>query len=104
MTKRILTPEDNEFRSLPAIFPGVSKRLAVGAASAQSDPFGETTGLIRLMATTDCYVAFGANPVATSSSLFLPAGAIEYFGVSPLDMIACLQVSSAGFINIVEAR
>jgi hypothetical protein len=104
MSKVIFTPEDNESRPLPAIFPGVSQRVAVGGSSTQSAAFGDSTGMIRLAPTTDCYVAFGLNPTATNASLFLPAGSIEYFGVSPGEKIACLQVSSAGFLNVVEAK
>lgn len=104
MSKVIFTPEDNEARPLPAIFPGTSQRLAVGGSSNQSAAFGETTGMIRLSPTTDCFVAFGANPTATNASLFLPAGSVEYFGVSPGEKIACLQVSTAGHLNVVEAK
>lgn len=101
--KTIHTPEDDEGRGIPAIFPGFSQRLQIGATSSQSIPMGATTGIVRLCPTSDCYVAFGANPTASSSSLLLPAGAVEYFGINPGDKIAVLQVSSGGYLSIIEA-
>jgi hypothetical protein len=104
MTNKIIhTPEDDESRGIPAIFPGSSQRLAVGSSSVQSTSMGETTGLVRLSASTDCYIAFGTNPTATNASLYLPAGMVEYIGINPGEKIAVLQVSAAGFLNIVEA-
>jgi len=103
MTKIIHTPEDDESRNLPAIFPGASQRVAVGAASVQSTVLGPQTGLVRVCASTDCNIAFGINPVATATSLYLPAGAIEYFGVNPGEKIAVIQVSTGGFLFITEA-
>lgn len=104
MTKQIHTPEDDESRSIPAIFPGVSQSLAVGAVSTQSSAFGSSTGLIRVCPTVDCYIEINSNPTATTSSLYLPAGAVEYFGCNPEDKLAVLQVSAGGYINIVEAK
>lgn len=104
MTNKIIhTPEDDESRGIPAIFPGSSQTVAIGATSVQSSSMGSTTGLIRLTASSDCYVAFGPNPTATNASLMLPAGMVEYFGINPGDKVAVLQVSAAGFLNIVEA-
>lgn len=101
--KIIHTAEDDESRVIPAVFPGNSQRVAIGASSVQSSAMGETTGLVRLTGSSDCYVSFGSNPTATTSSLYLPAGAIEYFGINPGDKIAVLQASTAGYLNIVEA-
>jgi hypothetical protein len=101
--KSIHTPEDDESRGIPAIFPGISQAVAIGAISAQSTAIGQTTGLVRLCASSDCFVAFGSNPTASSSSLFLPAGMVEYFGINPGDKIAVIQSSASGFLSIVEA-
>ncbi len=104
MSKIIHTPEDNESRPLPAIFPKNSQRLTIGGSSAQSIAFSSSTGLIRLCPTVDCYVDIGSNPTATNGSIYLPAGSIEYFGCSPGEKVAVLQVSTAGFLNVVEAQ
>lgn len=103
MTNKIIhTPEDDEGRGIPAIFPGASQRVAIGATSVQSASIGDTTGIVRLSASTDCFVAFGTNPVATVNSLYLPAGMVEYLGINPGEKVAVLQVSAAGFLSIVE--
>lgn len=95
--------EDDESRPVPAIFPGAASKVLIGAASAQSGAFGSSTGLIRIACSVGCFIAIGANPVADSNSLFLPAGMVEYFGVSPGQKIAVIQNTEAGFLSVVEA-
>jgi hypothetical protein len=47
-------------------------------------------------------VAFGTNPTATSSSLYLPANVPEYFAVRESCEVAVLQVSTGGTLSVVE--
>jgi hypothetical protein len=54
---------------------------------------------------TGCWVAFGAaGVVATvaSGSIYLPANTPEYFWVVPGEIIAVIQDSAAGVLNIAE--
>lgn len=103
---------------------GRVQNLSIGASSVQSAPFtavnqntsGLDTGLltslptgtthVRLVATTDCWVAFGTNPTAssTSGSILLPANSVEYFPVDTSDLIAVIQNASAGTLNISECE
>lgn len=56
---------------------------SVSGASAQSAAFNARTKYVRLYTDTLCYIAFGTNPTAvTASSMPLPAGLPEYFGVT----------------------
>ena len=60
---------------------------------------------MRLFCTQDAYVAFGANPTAnTTSSMFLPGGIIEYYGVTPSTKIAVIQSTAAGTLYITEGQ
>ena len=93
---------DHRGRPIPALTPGDSQRVAVGVSSAQSAALGSETIIVRAIADVDCYLAFGANPTATTSDLFLAAGAAEYFGVTPGTKIAVLYTGSTGYLNIVE--
>jgi hypothetical protein len=82
--------------------PILTQPVAVGASSTQSAAFTAYTKTVRLIANTDCYVAFGSNPTASTSSLFLPAGSIEYFRVQPGSQIAVIQSTLAGTLNLSE--
>ncbi len=85
-----------------AIIPGVSQVVEVGNESAQSDAFATTTTIVRLYSDEDAYIAFGADPEADESSMVLPGGIVEYFGVVPGTKIAALMVTTGGNLNIVE--
>lgn len=86
---------------LQAVLPGTAQTVAF-TTTTQSAALGANTVHVRLIATAACYVAFGANPTATSANMMLPPNVAEYFIVTPATKIAALQVSSGGNINITE--
>ena len=56
--------------------------LSVSGTSAATSFLNEKTTLVRLQADTNCFVIFGTNPTAiTSSSTPLSVGTPEYFAV-----------------------
>ena len=95
---------DHRGRPIPALTPGDSQRVAVGVSSTQSTALSLETIIVRVVADVDCYLAFGANPTATNTDLFLASGDTEYFGVTPGSKIAVLRSAGDGFLNIVEVR
>jgi len=72
------------------------------STSVQSSAFGASTHLVRLVATTNCYVAFGTDPTADTSSLLLIANVPEFFGVKPGEKVAVLRSASDGTLSIAE--
>lgn len=106
--------------------PALSQTIAIGAGSIQSAPFSmavapggsytltgspmtspNQTMHVRLVATSDCWIAFGANPTAVASgtaSVLLPAGVPEYFWVYPGERVAAIQSSAGGSLNIAEMQ
>ena len=106
--------------------PALSQTIAIGGGSVVSAPFstygfqgayadGPVKGVpitqpnntlhVRLVATSGCWVAFGATPVAAVGSaacILLPAGVPEYFWVYPGERIAVIQDTGAGSLNIAE--
>ena len=107
--------------------PALSQTLAIGAGSIQSAAFQtyspqgsysaasvvygtpittpNNTLHIRVVGTSDSWIAFGANPVAAVASvacILLPAGVPEYFWVYPGERIAVIQNSAAGSLNVAE--
>jgi hypothetical protein len=73
-------------------------------ASTQSVAFNAQTTVVRIVATTNCNIRFGANPTATVANLYLPAGVVEYFRVTPGDKVAVIKFtgSSAGSLFVTE--
>jgi hypothetical protein len=57
--------------------------------------------VVRLIATSDCYVKFGDSDVAaTSSDMLLKGSLAEYFTLGGRKYIAAIRVSSNGTLNI----
>jgi hypothetical protein len=83
-----------EFRSAGHVGPATvqapripslgTQTVAIAATSTQTaTAFRDDTSLVRLAARADCHVIFGTNPTATTSSMFMPSGSVEYFDVPP---------------------
>lgn len=87
---------------LPCITPGTSQKVAFDA-SQQSAAITGT--VVRVVSTTDCHLAFGANPtaVADGTCWFLPAGSVEYFRITSGSKIAAVKDSAAGTLFITPA-
>ncbi len=63
----------------------------------------EIVQVARLVSTTDCYVAIGEAPSATSADMFLPAGVPEFVRVTHgKDKIAALRVTTDGTLAVTE--
>lgn len=69
------------------------QQVAIGASSAQSQAFSDTTRFIRIHTDVTCRVAFGNNPTASSTSMRMTAGNTEYLGVTPGHKVAVIASS-----------
>lgn len=56
--------------------------------------------LVRIVASTDCFIAVGANPEATTNSSFLPALVVETLAVRPGDRLSVVRRTADGFLSI----
>jgi len=74
--------------------PGAATQAVTYTTSTQSVALGADSNLVRVIADADVYIAFGLNPTATANSIRVPADTVEYFGVHPLDKVACYDGSS----------
>jgi len=75
--------------------------MAGSAASLASAAFGAGTEYVRVAASTDFHIVFGASPTATADHIFIPADQPEIFKVSPGEKVAALGGNSE-VISIVE--
>jgi hypothetical protein len=86
-----------------AFYPGTNQKLTSNTSSSQqSSAFGTHTSLIRVYCVTDTYVAIGSSPTASSSSMIIPGGGVEYLAVNGSDKIAVLALLTAGTVDITE--
>lgn len=85
------------------VLQGTNQNVTVaGTSAATANALGADTRVVRLAATTACYIAIGTTPTATTSNPILPAGAVDYVIVEPSDKIAALQVSTGGVLSVTE--
>jgi hypothetical protein len=105
MSIKAVTLGNGSQQSFPTLFPGTSQKVAVTATSAQSAALGATTTLIRVAATQNMHLAFGANPtaVADGTNYYLPAGVTECIAVVSGTKIAAIRDSADGSLFITEA-
>jgi hypothetical protein len=88
---------------VPLFRPGIEQKVAYTGTAAQSTAVADTTRAVRLLATTDCFVRFGADPTATSTNgLRLTAGIPEVFGIIPGQRISAIRASADGTLNLTE--
>lgn len=69
------------------------QQVTVGGASAQSQPFADTTRFVRVHTDVACRIAFGSSPTASATSMRMPANATEFFGVTPGHRIAVIATT-----------
>ena len=74
--------------------PAVATQRVTFTTSTASTAFNARTKFIRVTGDAAAYLAFGASPTATASSMLLPSGAVEYFGVTGGQKVAAYDGSS----------
>jgi hypothetical protein len=99
---------DQESFNVPSFKPlaGFSFAYTTSVASAAVTDASILAGidevLVRLAATTDCWVAFGAAPTAVvGTGVFLPAGLVEVWRMNKGDKVAAVQDSEGGTLSVV---
>ncbi len=93
-------PRDSRNVPVNVLQPISTLAVPVGAASTLIDTFDDGVEVLRFVSTVNCHIEFGLTPTATTSSMFLPAGLVEYFQRKPGHSIAVRQSTSAGIIYI----
>ncbi|WP_455176241.1 hypothetical protein [Azospirillum largimobile] len=86
---------------IQALRPAAAHTVLIGAATQSSQPFGVV--VLRLVATSPCFVAFGAAPSAdVLTGHYLPQGVPEYFRAAAGDRIAVVRAAEDGLLHISE--
>jgi hypothetical protein len=83
--------------------PGQTQNIITSAVSQPTSPVSSATSIVRVAVTEDTFVSLGELPEATVNSLLMPAGAIEFFAVTPgVTSVAFLQKSISGLASLTE--
>lgn len=85
-----------------AYYPGVTQSITTSGSSQSFAPFSANVAIVRVATSQDIFLAIGTAPVATTASMLLPGGAIEFFAVDPGQRIAVLQVTTSGIVTTTE--
>ncbi len=82
---------------------GTTQTVAFTSTStAQTTAFVAGVNTVRVVASTQCHLAFGASPTATTSSPKLPANLPEYIVVTPGQKIAAIRTTTSGTLYVTE--
>lgn len=73
-----------------------------GTAAMTTNGAGNGVHVVRVVATTDCYIRTGPSPTATTSDTFLPAKWPEYINVMPGEKVSAVQAASGGVLYVTE--
>lgn len=101
---RAVRQGSSAYNTFQSIVPGLGQPISFTGTSAQGTAFAAGTTVAKFFPTADCWVQFGASPTATAAapSIFLPAGIVEYFGVTAGQKVAVIQNAGAGTLHVTE--
>lgn len=87
-----------------SFLPGTTTNITTSGSSQAAGAVGNTTSIVRVAVTENTYVEVGVgNVTATTNSMMIPAGGVEFLAVTPATgNVAVLQVSSAGIASITQ--
>jgi hypothetical protein len=87
-----------------AYYPGTTQNGTTAGTSNYTSAFGTYTTIVRVGVQNDTYVqpAASTSTTATTSSMIIPGGGVEFFAVDGRTYVAYRQVSASGWISITE--
>lgn len=80
----------------------VSDVVAYTAAAAQSVAIPAFVSEVRIVCSTNAWIAFGTNPTASAAdgSIYMPLGHVEYFRVTEGQKISAIRDSADGNMSV----
>ena len=73
-----------------------------GTAGVITNAIGANINVVRIVTTTDAFIAFGSAPTATTADVYIPQNTIEYFTINPGEKVSAVQLSSGGTLYVTE--
>lgn len=98
--------KDHFNHAIQALAPSTTQTVTIsGTSTATANALSKNTVVIRVLATTACFINIGTGiPTATTSGTPLPANVPEYFRVNGYETVkvAVIQLSSGGALYVTE--
>lgn len=90
--------------NLPLRYIGTTQSAAYTATAARTSAgVGAQTRVVRLIATTACFIVFGGSAVdATTSDVYLAASREEYFIIGAGQYVSAIRSASDGTLYVSE--
>tara|TARA_B100000424_G_scaffold54211_1_gene38958 strand:- start:1295 stop:1612 length:318 start_codon:yes stop_codon:yes gene_type:complete len=97
---------DRGYPMIDATGSATNQSVTIGTSSAQSAAFAATTKVVRLSSNNNCFLAFGSNPTATSSSIHMHAHSPLFAKVNPGEKVAVISHNTVatGKLSIHEMK
>jgi hypothetical protein len=73
-----------------------------GTAGTIANAIGAGCYKVRVVVTSAAYIKIAVSPTATTSDVYIPADAPEYFTCSPGEKVSAVQVSAGGTLHVTE--
>jgi hypothetical protein len=80
----------------------VQKVAYTGTAGTISTAISAGVQTVRIVVTSNAYVAVGVSPTATTSDTYVPANWPEYINVMPGEKVSAIQDSAGGNLIVTE--
>lgn len=81
--------------------PAESVKVAYTGTAGTTAALPSNTEVVRVVATTDCFIEIGASPTAVADTgMYICALVPEYFSCPPNGKVSAIQVASGGTIYV----
>lgn len=98
--------KDHLNHAIQALLPSTTQTVAIsGTSAATANAISKNTVVIRVLATTACFINIGTGtPTATTANTPIAANVPEYFRVNGYETIkvAGIQLSASGSLYVTE--
>ena len=98
--------KDHLNHAIQALLPSTTQTVSIsGSSSATSNALSKNTVVIRVLATTACFIKIGTStPTATTSDVPIAANIPEYFRVNGYETlkVAGIQATAGGSLYVTE--
>lgn len=88
-------------KGVQALFPSVHQSAAYTATHGVITN-AVVSPVIRVVCTTAAYIKIGVDPTATTSDVYMSAGATEYFRCKSGDKVSAIRVANDGVVHVTE--
>ena len=92
--------KDNQANAIQVLRPSATVVQASTATAANVSGLSSDVRVLRLVASHNCF--YNLEGTATTNSVFLPAGAIEFVKVNKGDVLSVIRATEDGTVYVTE--